>query len=58
MLIITILRIVIWLTFFLLIVHAAATVILARKAADYYLREHKELETRVETLERRQHLEG
>lgn len=48
-----IVRVVIWLTFFLLIVHATMTIILARKAANHYFRKHKELEMRVEALERK-----
>jgi hypothetical protein len=56
MILITLIRIVIWLTFFLLIAEAAAVIIWARIAWKRYIIAHKELETRIETLERRQNL--
>lgn len=53
--VIILVRIVIWLTFFLLIVGEVAAIIWARKFYLYYVRKHRELEERVEAVEHRLH---
>jgi hypothetical protein len=51
--IIIIIRIVIWLTFFLLIAEGIAAIFVIRWFYRFYIREHVKLEGRVEALERR-----
>lgn len=53
MLITILIRAVIWLTFFLLIAEGVAAIVLARWALANYVRKHRELEVRVEAIERR-----
>lgn len=53
MTIIDLVRVVIWLTFILLICEGIAAVFLARYAARTYVKRHKELVVRIDSLERR-----
>ena len=46
-------RIAIWLTFFLLIVEGVVAIFFVRWATRLYVRKHRELEVRVEVTERR-----
>ena len=50
---ITLIRIVIWATFFLLIAQGIGAVIWTYKFYGLYVREHRILEVRIEALERR-----
>lgn len=47
-------RILIWVTFLLLIIEGISAIFIARLAARYYVRRHLELVQRVERLEKRQ----
>lgn len=51
--IIVLIRVVILITFLLLLVEGIAAIILARRAVRIYVRKHRDLETRVEIIERR-----
>lgn len=53
MLIILLIRAAIWLTFILLIAEGIAAIIWATRFSQNYVRKHRELEVRVEALERR-----
>ena len=55
---ITLVRIAIWLTFFLLIIEGIAALIVIRKFYAYYTRRHIEIETRVARIELRLGLAG
>jgi hypothetical protein len=54
---IIVIRIIIWLTFFLLIIEGIAGIIVISKFYRLYIREHIKLEKRVAALERRYELE-
>lgn len=53
MTIIILIRIIIWLTFMLMVVECVAAIILARRAVKVYVKKHRELEIRVDAIERR-----
>lgn len=53
MVIVTIIRIVIWLTFLYLVVGSIVSIIVARKFYIRYIGKHLELEKRVEAVEKR-----
>lgn len=54
---ILIVRTVIFVTFLLLVIEGVVALAWAKRFTSLYVRAHKELEVRVETLERRTHLE-
>ena len=55
---ITLVRIAIWLTFFLLIIEGIAAIIVIHKFYAYYIRRHAELEARIARIELRLGIAG
>jgi hypothetical protein len=54
MFIVTLVRVVIWLTFFLLVVEAIIAIFWVRWFSNMYTRKHREVEVRLDALEERQ----
>lgn len=53
MLVTLLIRIAVWLTFLLLIAGEIAAIVMARRFVHTYVRKHRALEVRVESIERR-----